>query len=741
MKKILPFFIILLSVFKLEAQTHQGYPLTGNPLNTTGWVLGPQTSVNADEVVLVEGASKTGYFFYQQPKKIFFCDSTVVSFKVRINNSSATRTEGFTFFYAANVNNGFGVNESLGLPINMTGNVVAFDIFDNDNNANNPLISSRSFNNQNYVEGAATGRLVNDIPNITGLSFNNTFDSVSIVFRFTAATAATGNVYINGVNMGAISINNMPALGLFGMSASNSANNYSKVTVKDFNLQAYPLAPEVLVPVYCTEKPPSPFVYPGGAVNVIWYQSVTDNIGSITAPVVFTDTVASYDYWVASRIFSNNQFCYGDKMKVTAKVHQSPEIIFDFSKVEGCGADTIQFSDSSKFVDNRVWNFGDGNGSNLQHPSHIFQSAGTFNVTLVGQNDYCTDSLSKIIKLENPFEVSFLISDDSICQNSSIEFLNTSKVTDKNNIPTIYHWSFSDLAYDTLNAKNPPAKTYYTPGYYEIKLKVTNGLPCTDSFSLFLNVDPSTGVTFSRSDTAICVGDDITFASKVNKGGLTSMTWDFGDGYPTILSTDTITRAFDMPGVYDVTLTADYRTCADSSFSRKVYVNPKPQINLPADTSICLWGNEILISDVINRNNPNAKWIWSTGDTTSSIAVKHHGLYKATVTINGCSTTDEINIAKGCYIDIPNAFSPDGDGNNDFFFPRDMNTQDIARFKMNIYNRWGQVVFVTENISGKGWDGRFNEVDQQFGVYVYTIEVVYQNGQAENYTGNVTLIR
>lgn len=743
--------MLTLFVFQLQAQTHEGFLLSGNPVNTTNWILSPNSVVNTNVIDLVSGANKTGYFYYKEKKDIFFCDSTEVTFDVSLSNSSATKTEGFSFFYGSNnwldsgnpivADSGFTKNDTLGIPRRMTGNVIAFDLFDNDNNANNPLISSRSFVNGNYKEGDPLGRLVNDIPNIAALSQNNQTTRVRIVFRFAVgSTTSTGEVFINGVSVGVISIANIPNEAYFGMTAANSANNHSTVSIKDFNVRSYPLPPEVLVPVYCTGKIAPPFVYPGGAVNVIWYQTLTD-LGSITAPKVITDSVDSFKYWVATRVYTNNQFCYGGKMEVNAYVRQSPLIDFSFLKSEGCGADTIQFADSSKFVDNYVWNFGDGSSSNLINPSHIFDGAGTFNVTLIGQNEYCTDSLTKVLKLENPFEVKFEISKDTICQNSAITFLNTSKVADKNNTPTIYHWSFSSLPYDTLNIKNPPAKTYYNAGSHEIQLKVTNGLPCTDSFSLMLFVDSSTGVTFHRSDTAICVGDNITFSSKVNKGGLTSMTWDFGDGYATILDDDTITRAFDAPGIYDISLTADYRTCDDSTFTRQVVVFPKPTINLPKDTSICLWGGAIVLADAINANNPNATWRWSTGATTSSIEAKHHGIYQATVTVNGCSTTDEVNIAKGCYIDIPNAFSPDGDGQNDYFFPRNMNLQNIARFKMNIYNRWGQIVFQTENVSGKGWDGRFNEVAQPFGVYVYTIEMIFTNGQEEKYTGNVTLIR
>src|SRR5690606_23154882 len=114
--------------------------------------------------------------------------------------------------------------------------------------------------------------------------------------------------------------------------------------------------------------------------------------------------------------------------------------------------------------------------------------------------------------------------------------------------------------------------------------------------------------------------------------------------------------------------------------------------------SLCAGGNAIKLEDGINRNNAGAKWLWNTGDTTAAITATNIGTYRATVTINGCSSSDEIVVAKDCYIDIPNAFSPDGDGINDYFFPRRNTDQNITKFDMKIYNRWGQVVFQTQNV-------------------------------------------
>src|SRR5690606_24672397 len=101
---------------------------------------------------------------------------------------------------------------------------------------------------------------------------------------------------------------------------------------------------------------------------------------------------------------------------------------------------------------------------------------------------------------------------------------------------------------------------------------------------------------------------------------------------------------------------------------------------------------------------------------------------------------ESIEISKDCYIDIPNAFTPDGDGHNDYFFPRQLLTEGVSRFKMQIFNRWGQLLFETSRLDGRGWDGNFNGKAQPTGAYLYRIEADFSNGQWEKYEGNITLL-
>jgi len=91
------------------------------------------------------------------------------------------------------------------------------------------------------------------------------------------------------------------------------------------------------------------------------------------------------------------------------------------------------------------------------------------------------------------------------------------------------------------------------------------------------------------------------------------------------------------------------------------------------------------------------------------------------------------------YVSLPNAFSPNGDGLNDYFRPLEMTGVNSVRLK--IFNRWGEKVYSTQDMYHQGWDGTFNGVDQELGVYAYIMEVTFFDGKQKMLKGNVTLIR
>jgi gliding motility-associated-like protein len=90
---------------------------------------------------------------------------------------------------------------------------------------------------------------------------------------------------------------------------------------------------------------------------------------------------------------------------------------------------------------------------------------------------------------------------------------------------------------------------------------------------------------------------------------------------------------------------------------------------------------------------------------------------------------------------VPNSFTPNGDGTNDIFLPVMTSGFDRDSYTLSIYNRWGEEIFLT-NDPEEGWDGTYMGVEAQIGVYTWKINFgAFQNEDAFEHVGHVTLVK
>lgn len=416
---------------------------------------------------------------------------------------------------------------------------------------------------------------------------------------------------------------------------------------------------------------------------------------------------------------------------------KAPPIIpdFDFVVHEGCDGDTLICTNKSWPASDLTytWYFGDGGTSTATNPQHVYYSPGTFNIRLIITNTKCFDSITKSVTLTNLINAGFnAVPDSFICQGDSVRFTNTSLGVDMR-----YVWIFGDgSTASTTNAVH----TYKKTGKYDVTLAVTNYVPCFDTAKRPIEVDSISVISMRATDSVICKATGITFTGIYTGIGLKGVTWSFGDG-DTIKNVNPISHMYDGAGIYTVTVAADYRACPDTSTSRRFIVFSHPNLFIGADTSICPGGTAIKIGDYKNNSDPDARWRWNTGQTGNEITVVEPGVYYATVYINGCTSSDTLEVFNDCYITLPNAFTPNGDGLNDYFLPRELLARGLTTFQMDIYNRWGELLFSTDNTTGRGWDGRYNGQEQPQGVFIYVIRATFKDGQQFDRKGNVTLLR
>jgi gliding motility-associated-like protein len=163
-----------------------------------------------------------------------------------------------------------------------------------------------------------------------------------------------------------------------------------------------------------------------------------------------------------------------------------------------------------------------------------------------------------------------------------------------------------------------------------------------------------------------------------------------------------------------------------------------PKVQLGLDTVLCKGGGLWL-----NASSPKSTYLWSTGSTDSAIYAFNAGKYKVTVS-NPCgSVQDSMYIFlqnEYCDLFMANAFSPGNDWVNNVFMPRGRN---ITVKLFQIYNRWGELVFETDQ-NNVGWDGTYQGEYVQEGLYIWKLFYNTANGpyiKKNNAFGQILLIR
>jgi gliding motility-associated-like protein len=185
-------------------------------------------------------------------------------------------------------------------------------------------------------------------------------------------------------------------------------------------------------------------------------------------------------------------------------------------------------------------------------------------------------------------------------------------------------------------------------------------------------------------------------------------TWNDGSIEPTL----TVSK----PGRYFVEAKIDGLYFSDTV----VVVPEKGYKGLPSDTLVCLKGPPVILAI-----NVEAKYRWSTGQSSNAIAVNDGGRYSVTVTTPQCTLQFATDVkARDCFCDFyaPTAFSPNGDGENEVFKPFiNCKVIYIKGYKFSIYNRFGNLIFTTTDREGT-WDGTYKGQPCQPDVYAWVVE-------------------
>ncbi|WP_118974747.1 T9SS type B sorting domain-containing protein [Taibaiella koreensis] len=329
-----------------------------------------------------------------------------------------------------------------------------------------------------------------------------------------------------------------------------------------------------------------------------------------------------------------------------------------------------------------------------------------FNPVALQQPPSMPNPQYKFIRLGKPFRLPGnpdtlvrVVKDTSIC------FRDQAQLT----LPpaTYYSWS-TGAATQSININQDGVYWAYSSSFCHHYI---------DSFKVrFVNFDMEIG-----PDTLICPGDSFLIQPLAPAGS--SYRWQNGSTASSFPAS--------RPGNYTLRVTKDGCTKADSLYVTGI--DPYLQIR-PRDTSFCSDEPFRLKAEA----NPAGTFRWNTGATDDAIDIDQAGRYSV-VTDNICGRfSDSVYIdIKGCQCRsyIPNAFSPNSDGNNDLFQVT-FNCPDVKSYQLSVYDRWGRRVFLSK-VPGEGWNGQNADV----GTYFYYLSYKHPLLGEVRKKGDVMLIR
>ncbi len=299
------------------------------------------------------------------------------------------------------------------------------------------------------------------------------------------------------------------------------------------------------------------------------------------------------------------------------------------------------------------------------------------------------------------------------------------------------------------------------PGDYELTFttdSISNNPDCPSSSSTILTVvaPPFAGENVEQT---VCNSDniDLDLQSLIigeEPGGI----WAPGTaGLPAGPGLDSINATFNPFGLEAGRYIVEYTLfptegCTQSKSQVIISVQEEPSLSILEDIVICETVPDSLIYNlndyliVENANDISGTWIdddlIGTGVPIADFLNVEPGTYTFTFEPDYLCNTDPITLnvtVEPCqnWVAIPNAFSPNNDGSNDLFRAKGRN---ISSINFKVFSRWGQMLFES-NVYDDGWDGFHNREPQEMGVYIYFVNITYENGETEKLKGDFTLLR
>lgn len=320
--------------------------------------------------------------------------------------------------------------------------------------------------------------------------------------------------------------------------------------------------------------------------------------------------------------------------------------------------------------------------------------------------------------------------DDIICIGDSIRFSDAS--TFDLGIITDWGWTFGEGASSSFaTTAGPHAITYQTSGPKIITINIKTSSGCEVSTSRQILVENCCTLMANVAVTTGCLDHPEASAALLVEGASPPLQYNWSNGQ------DSSSISGLSAGNYSVTI-QDANECIQVvSFTVPPPVNFT--VRFPADTVI-LTGTSASLAVVSNQPDLQVQWTAAGSSITGNPATLQPSdstSYLVTAAVGECSITDTVRIlVYDRLFELPNAFTPNADQNNDRFRPV---LYAGTLLRLSIWSRWGELVY--EGNSPDGWDGTFEGEAAPSDVYVFQMLVRLPNGVEEQKFGDLTLLR
>lgn len=332
----------------------------------------------------------------------------------------------------------------------------------------------------------------------------------------------------------------------------------------------------------------------------------------------------SYTYqqvgeWIATQVITNDFGC-SDTSQDTIFVYPQPQAIIGADTLEGCVPLSVQFTNQSTGASDWIWTISSGQVS-AENPAFTYTVADTDIVVLmVDTADFCFDTASLEIRIANPPQSQFSVSQSQFCEGpASVQFTDQSQ----SEVPLSYFWTFGDG--NSSTAQNP-SHSYFQVGHYVVTQVITSAYGCVDSSQDTIFVYPNPQASILADSLQGCVPFDVNFLDQSsNVSG-----WQWTIAGDTLFNQNLSYTFVQADTSYVVELIVDTAGFCFDTTSIQIDVASPPLSNFSKDwDQICDIPALNTFADLSQSSRP-LQYQWTFGDGGTSVVPNPNHVYQST---------------------------------------------------------------------------------------------------------------